>query len=87
MIATQYDLKALFDDQTEAIRNRDVDRLMSLYAPDILYFDVVPPLRYAGTTALRRRFQQWFDAYKGSLKVESATSRFRRAAISRSPTG
>jgi ketosteroid isomerase-like protein len=71
MIATQYDLKALFDDQTEAIRTKDVDRLMSLYAPDILYFDVVPPLRYAGTAALRGRFQQWFDAYKGSLKVES----------------
>ena len=71
MIATQSDLKALFDDQTEAIRARDVDRLMSLYAPDILYFDVVPPLRYSGTAALRRRFQQWFDAYKDSLKVES----------------
>ena len=71
MIATQSDLKALFDDQAEAIRTRDVDRLMSLYAPDILYFDVVPPLRYAGTTALRSRFEQWFDAYQGSLKVES----------------
>ena len=71
MNATQSELTALFDDQAEAIRTRDIDRLMSLYSPDILYFDVVPPLRYAGTAALRGRFQQWFDAYKGSTKVET----------------
>jgi uncharacterized protein (TIGR02246 family) len=70
MIATQSDLKALFDDQAEAIRTKDVDRLMSLYSPDILYYDVVPPLRFAGTAALRGRFTQWFDAYKGPTKVE-----------------
>ena len=71
MIATQSELTTLFDDQAEAIRTKNVDRLMALYSPDILYFDVVPPLRYAGTAALRGRFQQWFDVYKGSLKVET----------------
>jgi ketosteroid isomerase-like protein len=71
MIATQSELKALFDDQAEVIRTKDVDRLMSLYSPDVLYFDVVPPLRYSGTAALRGRFQQWFDAFKGSLRVET----------------
>lgn len=69
--ATQTDVKTLFDDQAEAIRTKDVDRLMSLYSPDILYFDVVPPLRYAGTAALRGRFTQWFAAFEGALKVES----------------
>jgi ketosteroid isomerase-like protein len=71
MNATQSELTALFDDQAEAIRTKDIDRLMSLYSPDILYFDVVPPLRYVGSAALRVRFRQWFDAYKGSLSVET----------------
>jgi len=71
MNAAQTEITALFDDQAEAIRTKDVDRLMSLYSPDILYFDVVPPLRYAGTAALSGRFRQWFDAYKGSLRVET----------------
>ncbi len=71
MNATQSELTALFDDQVKAICTKDIDRLMSLYSPDILYFDVVPPLRYSGTAALRGRFLQWFDAYKGSTKVET----------------
>ncbi len=71
MESTQTEIRALFDSQAEAIRTKDVDRLMSLYSPDILYFDVVPPLRYAGSAALRGRFLQWFDAYQGSTSVET----------------
>jgi uncharacterized protein (TIGR02246 family) len=71
MDSTQAEIRALFDSQAEAIGNKDIDRLMSLYSPDILYFDVVPPLRYAGTAALRGRFLQWFGAYKTSLRVDT----------------
>jgi len=49
---------------------KDIDRLMSLYSPDIVYFDVVPPLRYAGAAALRARFVQWFDRWKSSIGQE-----------------
>jgi ketosteroid isomerase-like protein len=55
---------------TEAMRIKDIDRLMSLYSPDIIYFDVVPPLQYAGAPALRGRFLQWFDGWKGSIGME-----------------
>ena len=70
MGSTESDVRTLFDNQSEAIRTKDIDRLMSLYSPDIIYFDVVPPLRYAGTAALRGRFSQWFDGYSGSLDME-----------------
>jgi ketosteroid isomerase-like protein len=70
MDSTQPEITALFDSQAEAIRTKNIDRLMSLYSPDILYFDVVPSLRYAGSAALRGRFRQWFDAYQGSLRME-----------------
>ena len=63
MDSTQAEIRALFDRQAEAIGAKDIERLMSLYSPDILYFDVVPPLRYAGSAALRGRFKQWFDAF------------------------
>jgi ketosteroid isomerase-like protein len=55
----------------EAIGAKDIERLMSLYSQDVLYFDVVAPLRYTGLAALRGRFKQWFDAFDGSLKVET----------------
>ena len=42
MDLTQAEVKALLDRWSEACRTKDIDRLMSLYAPDITYFDVVP---------------------------------------------
>jgi ketosteroid isomerase-like protein len=71
MTSTQSEVRALLDSQSEAMRRKDIDRLMSLYAPDIVYFDVVPPLQYAGAAALRSRFLQWFDGWTGPIGMES----------------
>ena len=68
--STQSEVRALLDRQSEAMRTKDIDRLMSIYSPDVVYFDVVPPLQYAGATALRGRFLQWFDGWKGSIGME-----------------
>jgi ketosteroid isomerase-like protein len=67
MTATQSEVGALLESQSEAIRMKDLDRLMSLYSPEIVYFDVVPPLQYVGSAALRGRFTNWFDGYQGSI--------------------
>ena len=40
---------------------------ISTYSPDIVYFDIVPPLHYAGTAALRGRFSEWFDGFEGGI--------------------
>jgi ketosteroid isomerase-like protein len=60
----------MLDSQSEAMSTKDIDRLMSLYSSDIVYFDTVPPLQYAGSAALRGRFLQWFDGWKGSFRLE-----------------
>jgi ketosteroid isomerase-like protein len=70
MASTESEVRALLDSRSEAIRLKDIDRLMSLYSPDIVYFDLVPPLRYAGSAALRSRFLQWFDRWKSSIGQE-----------------
>jgi uncharacterized protein (TIGR02246 family) len=70
MASTQPEVRALLDSWSEAIRIKDIDRLISLYSPDIVYFDVVAPLHYTGSAALRNNFLRWFDAYKGSISVE-----------------
>jgi ketosteroid isomerase-like protein len=71
MASTPSDVRALFDDQREAMHAKDLDRLMALYSPDIVYFDVVPPLRYVGSAALRGRFSRWFDGYQGPIAMEA----------------
>ena len=70
MTSTSSEVRALVDRWSEAIRRKDIDRLMALYAPDIVYFDVVPPLHYTGSDALRRNFLRWFDVWESAIGVE-----------------
>lgn len=70
MASTQSEVGELLDSRSEAIRIKDIDRLMALYSPDIVYFDLVPPLQYVGSAALRGRFSQWFDAWRSSIGLE-----------------
>jgi uncharacterized protein (TIGR02246 family) len=71
MTATETEIKSLLDTWSAAVAAKDVDGLMTLYAPDIVYFDVVPPLRISGADAVRKNFQRWFDIWSSGIKSES----------------
>jgi uncharacterized protein (TIGR02246 family) len=70
MDSTQSEVSALLDRWSEAARTKDIDRLMALYAPDIVYFDVVPPLHYTGSAAVRGNFLRWFDSWQSDIGQE-----------------
>lgn len=38
---------------------------------DIVYFDVVPPMQFAGTDEVRRNFVRWFDGYDGPISLQT----------------
>src|SRR5262245_16709734 len=58
------------DELVEAIRAADLDRVMSMYAPDIVSFDVEPPLRHAGAGAKRKNWARVFSTYERPLEYE-----------------
>jgi ketosteroid isomerase-like protein len=64
------DFKALLEARSEAIWVKDLDRLLSFYSPDVVYFDIVPPLQYVGIEALRGRFTHWFAGFEGPIRQE-----------------
>jgi ketosteroid isomerase-like protein len=70
MASTESEVGTLLDIRAEAFRAKDIDRLMPIYSPDIVYFDLVPPLRYTGSVALRERFLDWFSRWKSSIGQE-----------------
>ena len=63
-------IRQRIDECVNALRRKDLDGIMSLYADDLVAFDVVPPLRYVGADAYRRRWQETFAAYAGPLDYE-----------------
>ncbi|MBO0747360.1 MAG: nuclear transport factor 2 family protein [Acidimicrobiaceae bacterium] len=71
MASNDSHIEALLDIRLEASQAKDVDRLMSLYSPDIVYFDVVQPLQFVGSDDVRRNFQRWFDEYEGGISLET----------------
>jgi ketosteroid isomerase-like protein len=70
MASSEAEIQALLESRTAAMRAKDLDRLMALYSPDILYFDLVPPLQYCGSAVLRDRFSHWFDGWKSAIGME-----------------
>jgi ketosteroid isomerase-like protein len=50
------DIRALEDRFVAALKAKDVDAIMKVYAPDqtLIVFDVVPPRQYVGAAAYRK---------------------------------
>jgi ketosteroid isomerase-like protein len=63
-------LRRRIDALAQAIRDKNVERLMSFYAPDVVAFDVGPPLNTRGAAAYRKNFEHWFGSFEGPLGFE-----------------
>lgn len=67
----EHQVGELLQRRVEACRAKDIDGLMSLYASDIVYFDVVAPLQFIGSDEVRRNFVRWFEEYDEPIGLET----------------
>jgi ketosteroid isomerase-like protein len=63
-------IRELMDDWVTALRDRDVEAIVSGQAPDVLSFDVVNPLQYIGSDATRQRAEEWMSSFQGQIGLE-----------------
>jgi ketosteroid isomerase-like protein len=63
-------IHALIESWAKALRAKSVDALMSHRAPDILLYDLAPPLLYRGADAYRKGLEEWFATFQGSIGYE-----------------
>jgi uncharacterized protein (TIGR02246 family) len=63
-------IQALEDTYNEGFNSKDVDKVMSVYAPgkQLFVFDVVPPREYRGWEAYKKDFEGLFPAFPGPMK-------------------
>ncbi len=66
------EIKRVIEGYVEAHRAKDIDGVMSMYAPEIVTFDVVPPLQYVGADAMRKRWEEVFSSLPGPFGYEIA---------------
>ena len=58
------------EDLARAIHAKDIDGVMSLYAPNLVSFDIHAPLLYVGAERKRRFWEGAFAAYSGPIIYE-----------------
>jgi PhnB protein len=63
-------IRAVIDAWTHALRAKDVGGVLAHYSPDVVQFDMAPPLEYAGTDALKTGLTEWFSTWHGSIGYE-----------------
>lgn len=63
-------IQALEDTYNEGFNSKDVDKVMSAYAPgnQLFVFDVVPPREYKGWEAYKKDFEELFSSFPGPMK-------------------
>jgi uncharacterized protein (TIGR02246 family) len=63
-------IQALEDAYNEGFNAKDVDKVMSVYAPgkQLFVFDVVPPREYTSWEAYKKDFEGLFSAFPGPMK-------------------
>jgi uncharacterized protein (TIGR02246 family) len=63
-------IQALEDTYNAGFNSKDVDKVMSVYAPgkELFVFDVVPPREYRSSEAYKKDFEGLFSAYPGPMR-------------------
>lgn len=63
----EHSLRQCLETMAQAIRDKDIDALMSHYTPDVVVYDVRPPLDVHGAAAYRKNFERWFSSILGPI--------------------
>lgn len=68
--SSEAQIRALMDDRAKAARAKDVDRILSHFAPDVRSFEFEPPLQIVGSAAVRKACETGYSAFQGSFDYE-----------------
>jgi ketosteroid isomerase-like protein len=66
------EIKRVIEGGVEALRAKDIDGVMSMYAPELVSFDIVPPLQYVGADAYRKHWEEGLSSFPGPIDYEIA---------------
>ena len=64
------EIKKVIERGVEALCNKDLDGVMSMYAPDLVSFDIVPPLQYVGADVYRKHWGEALSSFPGPINYE-----------------
>jgi uncharacterized protein (TIGR02246 family) len=63
-------IRELVASLVKAIHTKDINGVMSVFAPEVVSFDLGPPLQHGGGGTFANRWQELFASYQGSIDYE-----------------
>jgi len=64
------EIRELIDRFANAFRSKDVAGIMSFFAPEIVSFDILPPLAAAGADVFVKHWEEFFESHQGPIHAE-----------------
>ena len=61
------EITRVIEGAVEAVRSKNIEGVMALYAPGVVSFDIVPPLQYVGAEAFRKAWEAVFSSFQGPI--------------------
>jgi uncharacterized protein (TIGR02246 family) len=66
----EQEIRALIEERVAAVAAKDPEPLAARQHDDIVVFDVLPPLRSSGRSAVLDKTEAWFESYSGAIGYE-----------------
>ena len=63
-VSNKEQIRQQIDNFVKAFGNKDLDLMMSLFSPQMVSFDIIPPLQYVGSDAYRKVWQETFALFE-----------------------
>ena len=64
------EIQRLLDEGIRSLHDKNIEGVMSMYAQEVVTFDIVPPLRYRGADAFRKVWEEVFSSFQGPIGYE-----------------
>jgi uncharacterized protein (TIGR02246 family) len=64
------EIRKVIERGVEGLRAKDLDEVMTMYAPDLVSFDIVPPLQYVGADTYRKHWGEALSPFSGPINYE-----------------
>jgi PhnB protein len=68
--AADAEIRRMIDAHAAGVHDRDVDAASRHADPDILVYDLAPPLRTRGSDTYRKNLAEWFPTWDGPIGSE-----------------
>jgi len=64
------EIRKLIDGFVKAIRSKDINGVMSVFAPEVVSFDLGPPLQHESGETFIKRWQELFELYQNTIDYQ-----------------